>query len=678
MPSRLGLFFVLLFLAYALNFLYFFVDDEAIPFIYARNALRGRGLVYNSFEGRVEGYSDLLQVFVAAAILIVTKLTGLSRLAVFFVGKAISLAAGAATVWITGRAMRLLPGVTRSGGVVGLAFVALAGPLAMWSCSALEAASFGLLVTLLVFGLLSDSRAGDRLALGAAALALLDRIDGFVYAGAVLLAFLAVSRRERAVRLLARVVVPLAIVFVVYHAWRVWYFGELLSAPLDAKVVYKLRPRGAVVEKLPEANYAWRFAQTYGVWPAAVATVVMAWHGWKSAAGRGLLLAAVILVTYVSFVGDWMAGFRFFVPVLPILALLVALAMSGAARSRPRLGWGLAAACIVWVAVAAIRFATRYDDLEYHESWYLHPSRDVARYFPSYYPLYERSRRIMAPGDRTAYNQAGFLPFVLDLDNIDNLGICSTFFAELPTTDIVFTEVGRYGPLTDKPSLRAGDAYLLYREPTFVIERSDLLRPANGGHAPPEILWGRYRAVTTDGIDENVVYARTSETVEPFKTDGHRFLENLAHVSRLRSAYVNGTRVRRRDFTKALPFFYDGAVERRGNGAYELMVVFTERDLDVYELHINHIWSALPAVVRVGLTSATGRTAFDDGFDLAARQGRDYRQYFSSPVRASALALSVSGAPGAANRLRLSDVRVQGQTPELAAYINARLTFPAR
>jgi hypothetical protein len=32
------------FLVYALNFFYFFVDDEGIPLVYAQNLIRGRGL----------------------------------------------------------------------------------------------------------------------------------------------------------------------------------------------------------------------------------------------------------------------------------------------------------------------------------------------------------------------------------------------------------------------------------------------------------------------------------------------------------------------------------------------------------------------------------------------------------------------------------------------------------
>ena len=55
------------FAVHALNYLYFFVDDEAIPYVYAQNVLHGKGLVYNAIEGRVEGYSDFLHIWIATA-----------------------------------------------------------------------------------------------------------------------------------------------------------------------------------------------------------------------------------------------------------------------------------------------------------------------------------------------------------------------------------------------------------------------------------------------------------------------------------------------------------------------------------------------------------------------------------------------------------------------------------
>ena len=85
---------VAIFVGYALNFLYFFVDDEGIPYVYAQNLLNGRGLVYNSLEGRAEGYSDLLHVLQSTGILAIVHTFSLPKFSVFFVGKALSFGAG--------------------------------------------------------------------------------------------------------------------------------------------------------------------------------------------------------------------------------------------------------------------------------------------------------------------------------------------------------------------------------------------------------------------------------------------------------------------------------------------------------------------------------------------------------------------------------------------------------
>jgi hypothetical protein len=75
-----------LFLAYAGCFLYFFVDDEAIPLVYAHNLLRGRGMIYTALEGRVEGYSDLLHLLWSTVLLTITRGLSWSRLTPLLVG----------------------------------------------------------------------------------------------------------------------------------------------------------------------------------------------------------------------------------------------------------------------------------------------------------------------------------------------------------------------------------------------------------------------------------------------------------------------------------------------------------------------------------------------------------------------------------------------------------------
>src|SRR3954468_843064 len=93
------------FVSYASLFLCFFVDDEAIPLVYARNLLRGRGLVYTALEGRVEGYSDFLHVLWSAALLSITRAAGASRLAPLLIGKGVSLAAGCGIIVLAARTM---------------------------------------------------------------------------------------------------------------------------------------------------------------------------------------------------------------------------------------------------------------------------------------------------------------------------------------------------------------------------------------------------------------------------------------------------------------------------------------------------------------------------------------------------------------------------------------------
>src|SRR5215203_2625052 len=82
-PSWVGCLFAALFALNAANYLYFFVDDEAIPYVFAQNLLNGKGLRYNSFEGPVEGYSNFLHVIAAAAVLGSVRLLHLDKLAVF-------------------------------------------------------------------------------------------------------------------------------------------------------------------------------------------------------------------------------------------------------------------------------------------------------------------------------------------------------------------------------------------------------------------------------------------------------------------------------------------------------------------------------------------------------------------------------------------------------------------
>ncbi len=309
-----GLLMLAVFLLHALNYLYFFVDDEAIPFVFARHLVEGKGLVYNSVEGRVEGYSDFLHVLLAALYLQVERLLALGPFTVFFIAKTVSFASGAATVAVIWRALQRQTTMRPPGLVAGMAFLVLAPPLAIWSCSSLEMASVTLLVGLITIAVLEGSPTSDRLIAFAACLLILLRIDGFVYAFALIAPACVLARADRRREMLIRIVVPAVILFAVYHAWRVWYFGDWLPAPLAAKVLYRLHPQSNVLVRESQAPYVVAFLRTYGFVPAIVGLGLVAAAVRNQRKAWPLLASASLLIAYPALVGDWMLGFRFFLP----------------------------------------------------------------------------------------------------------------------------------------------------------------------------------------------------------------------------------------------------------------------------------------------------------------------------------------------------------------------------
>jgi hypothetical protein len=689
--SAIGVIGVLVFLAYALNFLYFFVDDEGIPFVYAQNLLGGHGLVYNPYDGPLEGYSDFLHVWIASGILAFVKAAGFEKLAVFAIGKVFSLAAGAAIVWVTFLSMRRMPGMRPLGAMVGIALLALAGPLAVWSCSSLEPALFTLLLSLQVYALLHGTERRG-LALLATVLMLLCRIDGFVYIAAILGCFglfgVASPAQGQRIwaerwRLLRSVVLPALAVFAIYQAWRIWYFGELLPMPLYSKVLHKLLPADGIVEKERAVPYGVAFLNFYYWLPAIIAAATAWLFVVRSRSERSVLAllgATIMLSGYAAIVGDWMFGFRFFVPVLPLLALLIARVFSELSdawtlrrRVVPRV---LAAVCVVWIAVVAYRFEQYYEQSEQQESWLVQPSLDPARFFRLYYALFLQARTIITPGDTSSYNQAGFIPFMLKLNNIDDLGICSKFYAKLPTTDVLFTDVGRYSPLTDKRAMRAGEAYLLYREPKYVIVPTVMLRSTNDGRVPETLIYDYYRLLFVDATDKNAVYVRTPQSVAEFQMNSKRFLENLAHVSNLKSAVINGQRLDAKALGPELPFLRDQTARFTINGTYRAQFQISDENETVREIHVNELWASQPITVDISLREADGDVVFQKRFDMPARELGEYRTTLPDGTEAASMAVEINAPAAEDTRIRLGDVRLQGQSDELAAYLNRMLRFP--
>ncbi|HWK08602.1 MAG TPA: hypothetical protein VNR64_01030, partial [Vicinamibacterales bacterium] len=588
------------FAAHAACYLYFFVDDSAIPAVYAQNLLAGRGLVYNALEGRVEGYSDFLHVLINAVLLALTRVMQRPKIEVLHIGMAVSFALGIGTVILAG-ALLARSGARTAALVAGVAAIALAGPVAVWSCASLETVPFAFFVTALAGATLFEPLR-TRAAAIFAIVAVLYRLDGFVFVGAVLAgAFVALDRRRRYV-LLTKVCVPVALATAAYHLFRLAYFHSLLSAPLEAKVLYKLSRSHHVLVKAPEHSYLRTFIDLYGV--AIVPAMVLAAAAIaRDRRGRGLIVATALMAAYAGGVGDWMFGWRFLVPVLPIAALIIGLAT---ARLRPRVGWAVAAVVIIWSAIGARAVGREFTATQHKPIWWTSPRAGQNVWLAPYGDLVVAARKLVAPGETIAYNQAGLVPFLLDAENIDDLGICSSFEARLPTTDVYFTEVGRYAPLTDAPVFNAVHAYLLYRNVRMIVSRTDLLTSAN--HTIPRSLLGGYYALrSVDASGENAIYLRTDKPADDYQRDPSLFQENLAHISRIQRADVDGLVLPDERIGPSFPFlrWQTGSVPVHGTSRITLR--FSAHDEDVATLYAGALSASSPVTVAFSVFDESGR-----------------------------------------------------------------------
>ena len=664
----------LLFLLHAANYAYFFIDDEGIPFVTAQNVLDGHGFVYNPQDGPVEAYTDFLHVWVEVALLALVRGVGLNKIAVFFVGKALSLVFAIGVIWLMARLLKRL-GLDRGAPFVGaLGFLVLAGPLAVWSMSSLETTEFAFLVACLVYLLCDDrpNRRSDVLSATVASAVVLDRIDGFVYAGAIVTAMWISAPAPRRSELFRRVVAPLVIVFAAYHTWRVVHYHDVLPPAVWSKVLFKFERSQLLVTRLQKKAYAVRFFDLFA-WIPVIATGLTLVLGRRDHRVLGLAVITMLVTLYVSVVEDWMFGFRFFAAVLPLFGVMIAWSLARIRQWHHQAAWAVAACSLAAFSLAAIRFERSYEESMRRPTWLRQPHFGIEAYFPTaYYELQRRLRALATPGDTLATNLGGFLPFMTGMPNVDNLGLCTRFFAELPTSDVIFTEVGRYSAMTGKPVLRAADAYLMYRAPTFIVEPHNWITGANNGDTPRQIFGGRYELLPREVDEMPDIYVRRAP-LDEFRTRPDLFFENLVHISSVLGVRVDGRPAPPSRYLADYPFLYEETGPVSFRGGVDLEVHFARQNVPVYELYIDRVATSAPARVTISLGSTSG-SVYQETFDVVPGRPISWLRRLRGPIGATRASLQFTAPTDAPTTITLSDVRVQGQRPALARFIERTLT----
>lgn len=397
----------------------FVQDDAYIVFRYADHLARGEGLVWNAGE-RVEGYSSFLYTVLLAG----TRWLGLDPVSA---SHAVGLAAFLGSLLTTFAAARL----TFASDAAALLTVALLGANYTFSIFATGGLETSLHACLVCAGLALLAR-GQTLGWSSPMPALLSLVMGLlmltrpdsaipcaVFVGVALWRLPA----TRGWRPYAELLAPAAVILTVWLTWKLVYYGELLPNTYYVKV--------ASSTSLPYGlRYLYLFFASYSLFPLAVLTVVLLPRLLRER--RDTLVAALVLsvlwMGYVARVGGDFMEFRFMVPLLPALMLLM-VATILSVSAAPIVRAGLVAVVLAGSAHHAVGFGLApggprpesRDDLLGHltgsdQNWVGigHALREAAGH------------------DRTltiAVAPAGAIPYHSGLPSIDMLGLSDRWVA---------------------------------------------------------------------------------------------------------------------------------------------------------------------------------------------------------------------------------------------------------
>jgi arabinofuranosyltransferase len=296
----------LIYLGHALFYWDWVEDDAFISLRYAQNFAEGSGLVFNPGE-TVEGYSNLAWVLYAA---LAIKM----NLDPLLVLKMTAILAGLLTLVLSWRAVGLLLPAAGMSALAAPLFLALGPMLPRHATTGLETVPFAALI---VAGFVASNKkpnsAGFLLIL---VLLVFMRPEGLVFA--LLFLFwrhVGSGQGQRSSRLMWGEFSALLVVVAAMLVWKWIYYGNPLPNTFYAKMTGEGR---AFVDGF---NYSLDFLRENG---GAVLVGLYLANLLNPKIPRALLLASALVVVQAGIViaagGDWMHFYRFFVPVLPVIA----------------------------------------------------------------------------------------------------------------------------------------------------------------------------------------------------------------------------------------------------------------------------------------------------------------------------------------------------------------------
>ena len=391
------------------------VDDAYISFRYAYNAARGYGLTFNVGERRVEGYTNFLWTVMLIPCFWL-------RLPVHTASLALGTLCALGCIALLRQFSRTDTSYRWVGPVAAL-LLAADGSFALWAVGGLESPLFAFLILGGGLAYLREMHDPEAFPLSGAwfALAAMTRPEGILVYGLTSLHQIAtrlVRQRKVATRQDWVRLGLFALIWVPWFGFRWRYYGFPLPNTFYAKVTLgdsrAQRARGLA--------YIQTFIRIHlGYLPLIVASLSLLRRRWRMW-GSYFVLIVLVYGAYIGYVGgDWSVG-RFFVPLIPVLYILLAggleVVWEQASARVARLDYGVAALLVA--ALAAGVFVQ--SSLNGEKTLFL-DSFDARLAGRARTEMGKWLHENMTPGTYIAVDAAGQMPFYSDLRALDLYGL---------------------------------------------------------------------------------------------------------------------------------------------------------------------------------------------------------------------------------------------------------------
>lgn len=434
---------------------YWYHDDSFITLRYAMNFLDGHGLVWNPGETPVEGYSNFL-------FLMFVVLLGASGIDLVLASKVINIAAYAGIIFLTLRYLQLQhANKTLPNFVYCICALLLATDmnLILWSVGGLEAVllAFLLLCGALLFIDFLRTESARALMLSSLFLCLggMTRLDAGLFIAVTGLFLLHRSIRRGTFANVIQFSIP-CLIFIPYFLGKYWYYGDILPNTFYAKA------SGMLLNRLASGSL---YNLIYLIMPPFLFSFVLyfAFKRRDIVKKDEIVLYLLIIVCaqliYMFYSGgDHMRGFRFYVPIIPLIIILYYhLASFESQYWNEKTKRRISGAVLIWMFVQ-ITFNGVFT-IQTNYAGFI--GSLVGKYINAHFPK----------GSVIALNTAGSPPyFAPDNTYIDMLGLNDPHIARKNVEihyDIVYQKF---------PGHNKGDGeYILSRKPDYII-----VGPASG------------------------------------------------------------------------------------------------------------------------------------------------------------------------------------------------------